>query len=86
VRFTKRSTDRYADWVVLAPVLQRRAMEEALFAVVDDTWRTKYDWKVDVIHSQTVHVLVVDDVWMTLRFATEYPTMVQLIYIGPLEP
>jgi hypothetical protein len=59
-------------------------MADAMFAVVDGSWRSAYEWKQDITHAQTVHVLVVDDIWATLRFATEYPTMVQLIYIGPL--
>ncbi len=83
VKFTTASTDRFGKWAEHASDEDFNLVGGVLLRVVDGTWRTECDCYRDVIHSLTWHILVRGGLIVTVRFAKEYPSMVQLIYIGP---
>jgi hypothetical protein len=84
VKFTTASTDRLGKWAEYASDDDYGLVSETLLRVVDGTWRSECDCYQDVIHSLTWHILVRNGLIVTVRFAQEYPSMVQLIYIGPV--
>lgn len=53
-----------------------------LLRVVDNTWQDNYTHCRSATHVLTWDILVKPGLIMTVRFAKEYPNMVQLIYIG----
>lgn len=83
VKFTNASTDRLGKWAEHASDDDFDLVSGALLRVVDGTWRDEYDCYRDVIHTLTWHIMVMDGLIVTVRFAQEYPSYVQLIYIGP---
>ena len=83
VKFTTASTDRLGKWAEHASADDYDFVCAALFRVVDGTWQSECHYYEDVIHGLTWHILVRSDLIVTVRFATEYPSFVQLIYIGP---
>jgi hypothetical protein len=83
VKFTTASADRFGKWAEHAPDEDFDLVGAALLRVVDGTWRSECHYYQDVIHGLTWHILVRTGLIVTVRFATEYPSMVQLIYIGP---
>lgn len=69
-------------WLVTASAESSAAVTQALMRVVDGTWCDHYVYVRDAIHLLTWHVFIMPGLAMSLRFAHEYPTKVQLIYIG----
>ncbi len=82
-KFTPRSTERFAAWAETASEADVNLATEAMFHVLEDTWR-QHNYAPDATHSLTFHVLVKPDLVLTVRFAQEYPDVVQLIYVGPV--
>ena len=83
VKFTTASTDRLGKWAEDASADDFDLVSGVLLRVVDGIWRSECDCYEDVIHGLTWHIMVRSGLIVTVRFATEYPSMVQLIYIGP---
>jgi hypothetical protein len=83
VKFTTASTDRLGKWAEDASADDLDLVSGVLLRVVDGTWRSECDCYEDVIHGLTWHILVRSGLIVTVRLAKEYPSMVQLIYIGP---
>jgi hypothetical protein len=83
VKFTTASTDRLGKWAEQASDEDLGLVSGLLLRVVDGTWRSECHYYEDAIRGLTWHILVRSDLIVTVRFATEYPSMVQLIYIGP---
>lgn len=86
VKFTSASTDRLGRWAEDASEADLDLVSGVLLRVVDGTWRSECRYHQDVIHDLTWHILARSDLIVTVRFATEYPSMVQLIYVGPPSP
>lgn len=82
VKFTEGSTERLGKWAEHASNEDFDLVSEALFRVVEGTWREEYDYCQSATHRLTWDILVRRGLILTVRFAQEYPSMVQLIYIG----
>ena len=83
VKFTTASTDRLGAWAEDASADDLDLVSGVLLRVVDGTWRSECDCYEDVIHGLTWHILARSGLIVTVRFAEEYPSFVQLIYVGP---
>ena len=83
VKFTDASMERLARWAEHASDRDYDRVGEVLLHVVDGTWRNECGYHKDVVHSLTWHIQVRRSLIVTVRFAQEYPTVAQLIYIGP---
>jgi hypothetical protein len=83
VKFTTASSDRLGKWAEGASADDCDLVYGVLFRVVDGTWRSECRYYEDVIDGLTWHILVRSDLIVTVRFAKEYPSFVQLIYVGP---
>lgn len=83
-KFTPASCDRFGQWADNASSDDLEAAAQALMRVVEDSWWEHYEFTRDVIHPLTWNVLIKPGLIIEIRFATEYPTSVQLIYIGDL--
>jgi hypothetical protein len=84
VKFTTESTDRLGKWAEHASADDLDLVSGVLLRVVDGTWQSECDYYQDAIHGLTWHILVKHGLIVTVRFADEYPSYVQLIYVGPL--
>ena len=83
VKFTTASTDRLGKWAEYASDEDFDLVAGVLLHVVDGTWQSECHYYQDGIHGLTWHILARSGLIVTVRFAQEYPSMVQLIYIGP---
>jgi len=83
LKFTLGSTERLGKWAEHASDEDYALVCEALFRVVEGTWRSECEYFQDAIHPLTWHILARTDLIVTVRFAKEYPTMAQLIQILP---
>jgi hypothetical protein len=75
--------ERLGEWAEHSSSEDLELVDEALMCVVEGTWPDRYDCHKDVVHRLTWHILVRAGLIVTVRFADEYPTMVQLIHVGP---
>ena len=86
VRLTDASTKQFFEWAKDASDEDYALAREVLFQVVEGTWRRECEYSQDVVHSLTWDIQVRPGLIMSVRFAKEYPTMAQLIFIGLLPP
>lgn len=84
VRFTLKSDERFGKWAESASAEDYDLVGGVLLRVVDGTWRSECDCYQDAVQILTWHILVKRDLLVTVRFPQEYPSWVQLLYIGPL--
>ena len=84
VKFTDKSAERVGKWVEHASDEEWGLVSETVMRVVEGTWRSKCEYYQDDKHPLTWHIRVRNGLIMTVRFAQEYPSYVQLIYLGPL--
>src|SRR5215475_13137107 len=82
VKFTERSMELFGKWAEGASGDDLQAVSEALMRVVEGSWRDNYEHHEDLVHRLSWNVTITSDLMITIRFAAEYPTFVQLIAIG----
>lgn len=74
-----------APWYAASEPFDLFRVAEVVLAVAQGTW-TERNWVRDPYSVNDFHILARGGLVVTIRLAREYPSYVQLIRIGPLNP
>jgi hypothetical protein len=71
-------------WLTATPPERHHLLYEALFAIVEGSWATKYQHWDDVVRRGIV-LLISDDEVLVWRQYVEYPDTFRVLYVGKID-